>query len=284
MAPFPAERYKKRMYMTAFIKTMGEGLRTVAADISQGFFEVTHNGFAFVGLTVMFAVITLTAQPELRQVSEAKLMDWLYDRQLALTGIGVERDAVERATAVNPKELPRQQASVAHWLSKKYRIAPEPLSALVAEAYQIGSRTRIEPTLILAIMAVESGFNPFAQSAVGAQGLMQVMTRVHSDKYDNFGGQFAAFDPISNLRVGVKVLQECIERAGSVEGGLRAYVGATNLDDDGGYVGKVLLEHARLNQVAEGQSVPTHSPQVLPAFAPTKSPAGARKEPRLLDS
>lgn len=266
--------------MTDIMRSVGEGLRTIVSDITQGFFEVTHNGFALVGLTVMFTGIALTAQPELRQVSEIKLIDWLQDRQLALTGIGIERDAVERATAVNPKELPRQQAHLAKWLSKKYRIAPEPLGALVAEAYQIGSRTQIEPTLILAIMAIESGFNPFAQSAVGAQGLMQVMTRVHSDKYDNFGGKFAAFDPISNLRVGVKVLQECIARTGSIEGGLRAYVGATNLDDDGGYVDKVLQEQDRLNLVVQGQIVPTSAAQLLP----TSTPAKQVKRPGPLDS
>lgn len=36
--------------------------------------------------------------------------------------------------------------------------------ALVTEAYSIGSRTKLDPTLILAIMAIESSFNPFAQS------------------------------------------------------------------------------------------------------------------------
>ena len=59
-------------------------------------------------------------------------------------------------------------------------------------------------------MAVESSFNPFAQSPVGAQGLMQVMTKVHDDKYEAFGGSHAAFDPVTNLRVGVQVLKECI--------------------------------------------------------------------------
>jgi hypothetical protein len=44
---------------------------------------------------------------------------------------------------------------------------------------------------------------------------------------------------VTNLRVGVKVLQECIARAGSLEGGLKFYVGAANLEDDGGYAGKV---------------------------------------------
>jgi hypothetical protein len=135
---------------------------------------------------------------------------------------------------------------------------------LVAEAYDIGIHTKLDPTLILAVMAIESGFNPFAQSPVGAQGLMQVMTQIHSDKYENFGGKMAAFDPLTNLRVGVKVLQECISRAGSMEGGLKYYVGAANIADDGGYAGKVMAEHARLQMVATGRAVPLAAPLTAP--------------------
>jgi hypothetical protein len=120
-------------------------------------------------------------------------------------------------------------------------------------------------------MAVESGFNPFAQSPVGAQGLMQVLTRVHSDKYESFGGKLAAFDPLTNLRVGARVLQECIARAGSLEGGLRFYVGAANLDDDGGYATKVLAEHARLSLVANGRAVPLQTTQAVPFMAPART-------------
>ena len=119
------------------------------------------------------------------------------------------------------------------------------------EAWQVGAQASLDPTLILAIMAVESSFNPFAQSPVGAQGLMQVMTKVHDDKYEAFGGNHAAFDPVTNLRVGVQVLKECIARAGSLEAGLRFYVGAANLGDDGGYAGKVLAEQSSLRLVAE---------------------------------
>ena len=131
---------------------------------------------------------------------------------------------------------------------------------LVGEAYELGTKTKLDPTLILAIVAIESRFNPFAQSAVGAQGLMQVMTRVHTDKYEAVGGQLAAFDPVTNLRVGVQVLQECIRRAGSLEGGLRYYVGAANLEDDGGYAAKVLAEHFRLRQVAGGRGARAATP------------------------
>ena len=227
----------------------------VTNDIAQGLFEITHNGFAMLGLGLVFVIITLTARPDLRQAGEAQLIAWLQERQEIAIGY-TEPDAIDRATAAEPKDLPKQQAALAFWLARKYGVAPEPLSVLVSEAFEIGAKAKLDPTLILAIMAIESGFNPFAQSPVGAQGLMQVMTKVHSDKYENFGGKLAAFDPVTNLRVGVKVLQECIKRAGSVEGGLKFYVGAGNMENDGGYVSKVMAEHARLLAVVGGKQMP----------------------------
>lgn len=236
-----------------------ERLKTIGTDVANGFFEILHNGFALLGLVVVSALVLLTARPDLRQSGEAQLVEWLSARNVStepvVEQIEANPDASERATATNPSDLPKQQAAVAMWLSKKYRVAPEPLSALVNEAFSLGKKTKLDPTLILAVMAVESGFNPFAQSNVGAQGLMQVLTRVHTEKYEDFGGTFAAFDPLSNLKVGVRVLQECIARAGSVEGGLKFYVGAANLQDDGGYALKVLAEHARLKLVAAGNRV-----------------------------
>ncbi len=236
--------------MTA-LKRWTQAWRTFASDVAQGFFEITHNGFAMVGVAVVFAVLTLVLLPDLLLTGDSQLIRWLQARQADALGFAADIGAIDRATATDPKELPRQQAAVAYWLSNKYRVAPEPLSALVVEAYELGSRAKLDPTLILAVVAIESGFNPFAQSPMGAQGLMQVMTQIHSDKYDLFGGKLAAFDPLANLRVGVKVLQDCIERAGgSLEGGLRLYVGAGRTGDDGGYADKVLAEHERLKQVA----------------------------------
>jgi hypothetical protein len=241
-----------RLNLESRMRDVRSRVSNIVSGISKGFFEITHNGFALLGLALVFAVITLIARADLRQVGESRLMSWLQARQEATVGY-TEPDAVERATAANPKDLPKQQAAVAYWLSRKYGVAPEPLSVLVSEAFEIGQKAKLDPTLILAVMAIESGFNPFAQSPVGAQGLMQVMTKVHHDKYDNFGGKLAAFDPVTNLRVGVKVLQECISRAGSIQGGLKFYVGAGNKEDDGGYAGKVMAEHARLLAVVGGK-------------------------------
>jgi len=224
---------------------------------------VSHNTLALVGLAVVSVLLVFTSQAGLRQKVESSALDWLNARHEARAEAegntllaAAEPDAIARATATDPKELSRQQAAVAHWLARRYSVAPEPISRLVQEAWAVGQRAKVEPTLILAIMAIESRFNPFAQSNVGAQGLMQVMTRVHDDKYEAFGGTLAAFDPVTNLRVGVQVLKECIQRAGGLEEGLRYYVGAANLADDTGYASRVLAEHDLLKSVAAGRTVP----------------------------
>ena len=255
----------------AHLKSVKSSLAAVADDIGQGFFVITHSSFALLGLVVVFAVITLTARPDLRDAGELKLMTWLQERRVAVIGPNEQQtpQAIERPVPATPKVLSTQQAAVASWISKKYSVAQEPVGALVAEAFEIGHKVKLDPTLILAIMAIESGFNPFAQSPVGAQGLMQVMTKIHHDKYAKVGGKLAAFDPVTNLRVGVKVLQECISRAGSIEGGLKYYVGAANLASDGGYASKVMAERARLLAVVGGQG-PSTSSRLFASPAPAR--------------
>jgi soluble lytic murein transglycosylase-like protein len=215
-------------------------------------FKGLHRSLSLLGLLVIMAAAALIFRPDWRDVSEWHLFSWLHDRQVEQTGLATELDAIDRVTVTSLSKLPKEQANLTLWLSKKYRVAPEPIGAIVAEAYATGKKVKLDPTLILAVMAVESAFNPYAQSPVGAQGLMQVMTKVHSEKYDNFGGKLAAFDPLSNLRVGTKVLVDCIAKAGSVEGGLRKYLGVTS-DEDGGYTAKVLLEQERMTEAATGQ-------------------------------
>lgn len=248
-----------------------QGLATFARDVGQGLLEVSHNGLAFFGLVVLALTGFVAGHQDLRQQAERTALSWLQERHAQREGVRgqtegfvltsfAEPGAVARATAIDPRELSRQQALVAHWLARRYKVAPEPIARLVKEAWLVGERAKLDPTLILGIMAVESSFNPFAQSPVGAQGLMQVMTHIHDDKYEHFGGQRAAFDPVTNLRVGVQVLKECIARAGSVEQGLKHYVGAANLPHDDGYASKVLGEAQNLRQVASGRNLAVTAP------------------------
>ena len=277
----------------------GQSAAVFVKDVGHGLLEVCHNTLALIGLLLVAALVFAYGKPELRHAGEAQVLGWLQMRQEAradpaelLAAQLSEPTAIARATAADPRELTRQQAAVAQWISRRYRVAPEPISRLVKEAWQVGERAALDPTLILAVMAIESSFNPFAQSPVGAQGLMQVMTKVHDAKYTAFGGTHAAFDPVTNLRVGVQVLKECIARAGSLEAGLRFYVGAANLEDDGGYADKVLAEQVHLKQVAGGRAVPVNAaiitvsapaaasaPSAQPAVA-TDAPAAAADKPR----
>ena len=167
-------------------------------DVGGGMLEVSHNTLALVGLIALTLGLFAGGRSETRHQVEQVALEWLQTRQEARQEVQdqasgnllvsvAEPDAVSRATATSLKDLPRQQATLANWIARRYKVAPEPMAALVQEAFMIGQRAGLDPTLILAIMAVESSFNPFAQSAVGAQGLMQVMTRVHDDKYVAFG-------------------------------------------------------------------------------------------------
>ena len=244
-------------------------LRTFADDVARGFFDITHNSLALLGMVLAIGLATLALRADLRLSAEEKLLGWLLQRQGSnVVALTADPTAIDRVTAAHPHELPPQQAKVALWLSRKYRVAPEPLSALVSEAFALGQKIKLDPSLLLAVMAVESSFNPFAQSAVGAQGLMQVMTRVHTDKYAGFGGQLAAFDPVTNLRVGAQVLSEYVRLSGSIEGGLRMYVGAVSTDG-ADYIDKVLNEHQRIASVAVGRPVPRLQPAPAPEGAPT---------------
>jgi soluble lytic murein transglycosylase-like protein len=254
-----------RRAQRATARSLGVFLR----DVGHGLLEISHNTLALLGLAVLAVTVFAAGRAELREQVEVMALEWLQDRRDASAQgdadapvAAAEPLAVSRATATDPRQLNHQQAAVAQWIARRYKVAPEPIARLVQEAWQVGQRAAIEPTLILAIMAVESSFNPFAQSPVGAQGLMQVMTHVHDEKYEAFGGTHAAFDPVSNLRVGVQVLKECIARAGSLQDGLRYYVGAAAQDSDGGYAARVLGEQSHLLAVAKGQKVPTTVPQL----------------------
>ena len=158
------------------------------------------------------------------------------------------RMSAQPAVAVDPA-----QERVTRDLSRRYRVAENAVRQIVGEAFSTGRSIGVDPLLILAVTAVESSLNPFAQSPVGAQGLMQVLTHVHSEKFLLHGGDHAALDPIANLRVGSEILRDLIQRGGSVERGLQLYVGAGNLPDDGGYAARVLGEMARIKRAAGGR-------------------------------
>ena len=185
--------------------------------------------------------------------------------------------------AESPHPMPalsKEQMNVARFIAGTYRIAIDSTADVVHHAFRAARDIKVDPFLILAVMSVESSFNPKAQSNQGAQGLMQVLTRVHADKFMPFGGITAAFDPVANIRVGSAILKGYLDREGSVEGALKSYVGASMAPSDGGYGSKVLFERERIVAAAAGRPVPTEPPPAareIPAVVmqPVVASAGA---------
>ena len=158
-------------------------------------------------------------------------------------------------TATTPVDNTLQQQWVSKWLSKRYRVAQDAAHMMVTTSYATAREMQLDPLLILAVMAIESGFNPVAESPGGAQGLMQVMSSVHQEKFQKLGGVQAALNPVANIKVGSSILKEYLTRGGSIEAGLKMYVGAAAFDTDYGYGARVLAEYRRLKDVAIGKKV-----------------------------
>lgn len=136
--------------------------------------------------------------------------------------------------------------AVAAVLARRYRISQAATRELVGTAYREGQRIGLDPLLIIAVMAVESRFNPIAQSDGGAIGLMQVIPRYHADQFDPEGGK-SVLEPRTNIELGARVLKDYIRQAGTEMAGLQLYNGAAG-DASNGYANKVLGERQRLQE------------------------------------
>lgn len=253
-------------------------------NAARGLVKTTQHTLAVFGLSAIAVLALLyTNEDAAKRVSEL-----LHPQPTVVAAAPApsahtvaEAVAVETTHEAHPTlGSSKQQQWVTDWLSKRYRVASDAANMLVSTAYMTAHEVKLDPLLILAVMAIESGLNPFAESPMGAKGLMQVMAKVHHDKFAEVGGQQAALNPVANIRVGALILKDYVKRTGSVEGGLKTYVGAADLETDSGYGSKVLAEYRRLKQVAKGQKVPTFTPpQPAPVMVSKPVEPAVKPEP-----
>lgn len=228
--------------------------RTLVADVRDGFLEISRHSLALLGLAVVAVTLTFMARPGLQMNVNEMLMSWLEERQAETLETPLASDAAYRSTATSLKGLPKEQLAVTYWLSRRYRVSPEPLAALVTEAWTVGERSQIPPTLILSIIGIESKFNPFSSGTQGAMGLMQIDPGVHATELSPFGGRLAVFDPVTNLRIGSRHLQDLILQSESLEDALRQYALHSGQSDDSQYVELVLNEQKMLEKLITTQA------------------------------
>ena len=146
--------------------------------------------------------------------------------------------------------LDAAQQALVGYLTRRFQIAAEPTARIVETVYRTALHAGLDPLLVLAVISVESRFNPIAESGMGARGLMQIIPKYHLDKLAAHGGEDAVLDPESNIAVGTQILREYVRRTGSLEAGLQYYNGAA-WDEEARYTARVLSERRRLALVAQ---------------------------------
>jgi len=143
------------------------------------------------------------------------------------------------------------QSILAEYLSRRFFIAGTAAARIVDAAYHAARDVGLDPYLILAVIATESGFNPIAESIMGAKGLMQIIPKYHERLLVAHGGEAALWDPDANIAVGTRILQQYVYRAGTLEAGLQYYNGALS-DATAQYASRVMAERERLLEVGQG--------------------------------
>jgi len=164
-------------------------------------------------------------------------------RAAAQESLAAAEDSSAGATPLDPS-----QRLLVEYLSRRYFVAAEATERMVGVAHRAARKVGLDPLLVLAVISVESKFNPIAESVMGAKGLMQIIPKYHRAKLLEHGGEEAVLDPESNILVGTRILQEYVYRTGSLEGGLQFYNGAF-WDSSAQYAQKVMAERERLETV-----------------------------------
>lgn len=266
--------------------------RVYARKAAKGFLATAHHALLVLGVSAITALGMMFFNPNLadrlkelspfadvvKQTAVAPPLTNLLDAPPPTLPAASPVVAPPMNRQLGDADTTREQRWVTNWLSKRYHVAGDAANLLVSASYETARETKLDPLLILAVMSIESGLNPFAESAMGAQGLMQVMSKVHHDKFEDLGGVKAALNPVANIKVGSLILKDYVARGGSVEAGLKLYVGAAAFDNDAGYGAKVLAEYHRLKDVANGKFVPTFSAPIIGTVLKQRQQADADDE------
>jgi len=197
---------------------------------------------ALIGLA---AVLTLTLLPSERH----PLRNTLPSLAAQAAEDASAGSAAEPASIAEGVEE-REQRALAEFISKRWRIAETAATSFVSIAYRAGERYSVDPVLILSVVAIESRFNPVAESVVGAKGLMQIIPKYHLDKLLDHGGEEALLDPEVNINVGAQILHEYYRRLQDQEAALQRYAGTFD-EPTSRYAAKVFEERMRLEPIRQ---------------------------------
>ena len=139
-----------------------------------------------------------------------------------------------------------QALQLSAWIARRFRIPESRALAITMAAFRHSRHYRINPMLVLAVIAAESSYQVHAKNEQ-ARGLMQVVARCHPKIIHEIGGREALFTVNANIEAGTRILSIYLRREhGNLYRALRRYSGSIS---DTGYVSKVRSEMAEFGEV-----------------------------------
>ena len=238
-------------------RSKGKAVIVRIGNLSPGGFQGLQPGRLAQWSRRLISVLALCASvAALVLIIESQYGQLLFGETLEQSG-DTQADAGSKqgrdAAALSPAEENRYR-TLSGFVANRYRVSQDVAYDLVRVAHQAGKEMQLDPLLIIAVIAVESRFNPIAESVAGAKGLMQIIPKYHSEKLEEFGGEKAVYDPAANIQVGAQILKEYLRLTGNLGSALQMYAGALS-DTEDGYTRKVLNEKGRLQQALSSQTV-----------------------------
>lgn len=134
------------------------------------------------------------------------------------------------------------------YLVKYYHLTEEQSRTLVRSVERNARRNQLEFELLLAVIFVESSFNPNAESGYGAIGLMQVVPKWHLDKINQYGDESILYDIPTNITIGTDILVGYLQREGDIRTALHRYNGSQK-DTTYKYSNRVFDKYQRLKKM-----------------------------------
>ena len=159
-----------------------------------------------------------------------------------------DKRIIDVAVVQTDLEREFEKTRLAKWISRKYKVSNEAMRQIVDTSFTAGEKFEVDPYVIIAVIAVESSFNPLAESSAGALGLMQVMPLIHRKKFEKYGGFEKSLDVKVNIYVGTEILKNFYLRYGNYQRALLAYVGVSQ-NSNSSYPKKVLRLRDRLKKL-----------------------------------
>ena len=151
----------------------------------------------------------------------------------------------EYPTPLRPEPVVFDQAEIYVKAVRKVYKQDFPLS-LARYSLQQAEKYKLDPRLVIGVIAAESSFIPSSKSWVGAVGYMQVWPRWHQDR---IRGRDIT-NPYINIEVGVNYLNWCLEQRGGVYEALSCYNGSDSKASADRYFQRVMGRSHELSLAA----------------------------------